>query len=214
MAAARRGGSRLAGTLFAVGCLAVLGTTFVAGVLTGRHWTRPIPPVAAPARARDGEAAPPSGRRVTEPPAAGRVPAAAGPPVLTFYQELTAPLGPTGGGAGEPRATSPAAAPPDRPRAVPTRRGELPAPRRERAAVTAEGPFTVQVGAYRARAAAERLRASLTGAGHEAYVVTADGPDGVHYRVRVGVFASREAASALATRLGDERSLAPYVTTR
>ncbi|MBI2491463.1 MAG: SPOR domain-containing protein, partial [Candidatus Rokubacteria bacterium] len=99
-------------------------------------------------------------------------------------------------------------------------RGEEPAPApRESAAAAAPAPakdarYTVQVAAYKARAPADSLRASLAAAGHDAYVVEGDGPGGVPYRVRVGSFATREAAQEAAARLGRERSLTAFVTAR
>src|SRR5215471_21828131 len=137
----RRAPSRLASTLFVVGCLGVLGATFMAGVMAGRFWPRqsstPSATVAkesAPARGADRPARP------TEPG-----------PALTFYQDLTAPL------------TSPP--PPAKP-GKPGRaeKSERPgaaeaAPKPDRAAMpevsppasSTPGAFTIQVGAYKAR---------------------------------------------------------------
>jgi cell division protein FtsN len=66
------------------------------------------------------------------------------------------------------------------------------------------------VGAYKTRQPAEALRASLAAAGHDAYVVEAEGAGGARYRVRVGSFPTRQAAVDAVARLGGEG----YVTTR
>jgi cell division protein FtsN len=72
----------------------------------------------------------------------------------------------------------------------------------------------VQVGAYRDRSPAETLRASLVAAGHDAYILETDAAGAARYRVRVGSFSTRQAAIDAATRLGSERQVATYVTTR
>jgi len=164
----RRAPSRLASTLFVVGCLGVLGTTFMLGVMAGRFWPR-------------GQS-----------------------PALTFYQDLTAPL------------TAPPPARAAKPgRAERTERIEklavpeapLPAP--------SQGAFTIQVGAYKAREPAEALRARLAAAGHDAYVAEIDASGSVRYRVRVGSFATREAAQLAADKIvAGERKLSAFVTAR
>jgi len=172
------------------------------GVTAGRFWGRaPSAPSttaakeSAPARGADRAARP------TEPT-----------PALTFYQDLTAPL----------------TAPPPTKVAKPGRtekseRIEKPevAPKPERAAppdaslpAPSPGAFTIQVGAYKAREPAEALRARLAAAGHDAYIVEADGPGAARFRVRVGAFATREAAREAAARLAAERSVPTFITTR
>jgi len=190
----RRAPSRLASTLFVVGCLGVLGTTFMLGVMAGRFWPRGQSPQSAtvakepaPARGADKTA------RSTEPA-----------PALTFYQDLTAPL------------TAPPPARAAKPgRAERTERIEklavpeapLPAP--------SQGAFTIQVGAYKAREPAEALRARLAAAGHDAYVAEIDASGSVRYRVRVGSFATREAAQLAADKIvAGERKLSAFVTAR
>ena len=77
------------------------------------------------------------------------------------------------------------------------------------------GPrFTVQVGAFRGRAQAEAVRARLAESGQEADVAEGAAGGVTQYRVRVGTFATRAAARDAAARLGAERQLATYVTTR
>ena len=200
----RRAPSRLASTLFVVGCFGVLGATFMAGVMAGRFWPRqPSTPSAtvakesAPARGVDKPARP-----TTEPA-----------PALTFYQDLTAPL------------TAP---PPPVKAAKPGRLEKVEridkaeaAPKPERAALpetsvpASPGAFTIQVGAYKAREPAEALRARLAAVGHDAYVAEIDASGSVRYRVRVGSFATREAAQAAADKIvGAERKLSAFVTAR
>jgi cell division protein FtsN len=195
-------GSRTGTLLVLAGIAGVLGTTFVAGVWTGRHWpllTGGAPP-AAPADASSGGRRRPGERpKQTEPL-----------PALTFYQELTAPL-----------TAPPPVLKPTRPaRPLELRReaekpesatAGLPAPE---TSPPAGKPFTVQVGAYNVRTPAEALRATLAAAGHDVRVVQADTPGGVRYRVQVGAFPTRDAAKETATRLGVERALPAFVTTR
>lgn len=186
---------RAMSALLIIGCLGVLGATFMAGLLTGRYWPRPAsPPAPASAVARPG----PSGSRGDR---------TVEPPPLTFYRELTAPLPPG-------PARSPALGP-ARPRPEPDAEGARKATANGAAAPAArrppsQGSFTVQVGAFRAREPAEALRAALVAAGYDAYVT--EGPG--HFRVRVGTFGSREEARQAARRLAGERPLGAYVTTR
>jgi len=170
------------------------------GVTAGRFWGRaPSAPSttaakeSAPARGADRAARP------TEPT-----------PALTFYQDLTAPL----------------TAPPPARAAKPGRveKSEKPdtAPKPERAAppdaslpAPSPGAFTIQVGAYKAREPAEALRARLAAVGHDAYVAEIDASGSVRYRVRVGSFATREAAQLAADKIvAGERKLSAFVTAR
>ena len=74
----------------------------------------------------------------------------------------------------------------------------------------AAGKFTIQVAAFRDRAAAERMLEQLAGRGIEGYL---EGTPAGIFRVRVGQFESREAARALAARLESEQ-FATLVTSR
>jgi len=56
------------------------------------------------------------------------------------------------------------------------------------------GKFTFQVGAFRDRSNAERLKLKLGSAYKNAHICTFDAGDGLYYRVRVGDFASLEEA--------------------
>ena len=57
-----------------------------------------------------------------------------------------------------------------------------------------KGVFTFQVGAFRDRSNAEKLRARLDKNYQNAHITTYDSPDGVFYRVRVGRFTTLEQA--------------------
>ena len=193
---ARRDGNRTATVLFLVGCLAVLGGTFMLGVVAGRFWPRPpssqVPTAAKGARELSPARAGDRGARPPEP-----------------ASELTAPL------------TAPPPAKPAKPPRV-ERSAKLDAAPKSEATAATEIPrpapnqaaFTVQVGAYKAKEPAEALRARLAAGGHDAYVVQIDAPGSVRFRVRVGSFATREAAQQVADRIGSERSLSAYVTSR
>jgi cell division protein FtsN len=195
----RGGPGRVGSVFFALGCLTVLGTAFAAGMSAGRSWPsfmtwigpRPVA-VRAEVPRRAGEARPPT-------------------PALTFYDELAAPLGPTGAATPAMKTTG-SVPPPAGARAV-----EAAAP--DRRPVTAAPSdrmptrFTVQVGAFKARGPADALRARLVASGDEAYVVEGE-PPGARYRVRVGAFATRDEARQAARRLALERQVATYVTPR
>jgi rare lipoprotein A len=133
-------------------------------------------------------------------------------PTLTFYHELTAPLVPP------PLPPKPKPAVPERPASAPagTRPPSVlpPASRKETSARSSGGRFTIQVGAYRTRERAEALRAWLAGGPEDVYIVESEAPESVRYRVRVGSFATEEAARAAAARLAAERRVSTYVTSR
>jgi DedD protein len=195
--------NRIASMLFLVGCLAVLGGTFLLGFIAGRFWPRPPSIVVAARGAKEAS-------RPTEPA-----------PALTFYQELTAPLAsPPPPKPSKPlraeKPEKPDAAP--KPEAVPkveaAPKPDLPAAVEAAKPTPSPGAFTVQVGAYKAREPAEALRARLGAAGYEAYVAQVDAPGSVRFRVRVGSFAAREAAQQVADRIGRDRSLSAFVTSR
>jgi rare lipoprotein A len=63
------------------------------------------------------------------------------------------------------------------------------------------GAFAVQLGAFASRAGAESLRAAVAGQGDPVSVVQAAAGSAVFYRVRVGSYAERGAAHAMAERL-------------
>jgi DedD protein len=206
----RRAPSRLASMLFVVGCLGVLGVTFMLGVMAGRFWPRTqlaqsttAEKEGAPARA--GDRAPRPGDKTARP--------AEPAPALTFYQDLTAPLtAPPPAKAAKPGRVDKS----DKPVSVEA------APKPERAALpeasapaSSPGAFTIQVGAYKAREPADALRTRLAAAGHDAYVAEIDASGSVRYRVRIGSFATREAAQLAADKIvAGERKLSAFVTAR
>lgn len=90
----------------------------------------------------------------------------------------------------ESRAQAPAQEPPATAVAEP----DAPAP-------SARQPWTVQVGSFGNDGNAERLAAELRELGFPAYVSRFDDGNAVHHRVRVGGFASREAAEVQANAI-------------
>jgi cell division protein FtsN len=177
---------RVASLFFAIGCLSVLGLAFTGGVAAGRHWPRWLPSLGGPAAPIERDVA---ARKPVEP----RPPA----PVLTFYQELTAPL----------------AAPP------PPGKPKVDKPQRSGAETGGETRvndtrYAVQVGAFKERGPADAMRVNLAAAGWDAYLAEIEGPDVVRYRVRVGSYTSRDEARQAAQRLSTERRVSTYVTIR
>ena len=233
---------RLASLLFGIGCLVVLGATFSLGVAAGRRWPSGLPGLGgAPAAPAAAAAAPvaaatargeregsrrPEGRGFDKDKAKTT---ADGSPVLTYYHELTAPLTSTppparGAAKTEPKTAETIKSAPRSAEALKSvasaAASPVEAPLRERTPVASAGSptselrFTVQVGAFALRAQAEALRARLAEGGQEVYVTEAETGGVAQYRVRVGTFATREAARDAAARLATERRLATYVTTR
>ena len=196
------------GSFFLVlGCLTVLGSTFVLGFVAGRGWPS-IPFSLTRSAAADKASKDKADRRVRAPEPT---------PTFTFYEALTAPL------------TSPPQAKPPKPTRVEKTEPapqQVPAPPVPSAApppaasvetpppAAKDGRFTVQFGAYETRGPAETLRERLAAAGFDAYIVEGDGPGRTRFRVRVGAFATREAAQEFAARIAAERSVSTFVTTR
>ena len=197
----RGGPSRIGSLLVAVGCLGVLGVTYMVGFYVGRYWTRSTLLTGIPDMARG-------------------LPAQRPIPALTFYEELKAPqprrvpltkAAPAEQRRAVERASSPLPAPEDRAGSKARRPSDAPAPQGE--SVPVGSRFTVQVAAYSARASAEALRNAINASGHEAYIVESNNPPGSpRYRVRVGSYPSREAAVSAAARLPVPGGR--YVTTR
>jgi rare lipoprotein A len=73
------------------------------------------------------------------------------------------------------------------------------------------GFFTVQVGAFRDRANAERLRERLSASYSPIFIQTYDSPDGPFYRVRVGKVSGEEAAHDFGEQLRDKEGFKPMV---
>ncbi len=118
---------------------------------------------------------------------------------LTFYHTLTAPLA-----AGPPPAPKPPLG------AVGTAPSRGAAPVGARRLPLAPETYTVQVAALTTREQADALRGTL---GEGAYVIELDRASPARYRVRVGAFASRADAEAVAARLRAASSLTAFVTT-
>ena len=226
MGARRRGGSRTGTFLVLIGIAGVLTGTFVAGIWTGHHWPVLFGPAVKqpPVEAGNGKRGP-----------AERTKPSDALPTLTFYDELKAPLTapPPPQKAAKPGKPAPRPARPAEPAARKDETAEAPRlpdlmvpppeparPEPPAAVVASAAPdaatsrFTVQVAAYNARPPAEALRATLAASGHEARVVEAVTSTGVRYRVQVGSFSTRQAAQDAAARIGAERALATFVTTR
>jgi len=73
------------------------------------------------------------------------------------------------------------------------------------------GFFTVQVGAFRDRANAERLRDRLSASYSPIFIQQYDSPDGVFYRVRAGKISGEDAARQFGEQLRDREGFAPMV---
>jgi rare lipoprotein A len=74
------------------------------------------------------------------------------------------------------------------------------------------GFFTVQVGAFRDRTNAERLRDRLSASYSPVFIQQYDSPDGVFYRVRVGKISGEDAARQFGEQLRARASFTPFVT--
>ena len=73
------------------------------------------------------------------------------------------------------------------------------------------GFFTVQVGAFRDRANAERLRERLSASYSPIFIHQYDSPDGVFYRVRVGKISGEDAAQQFGEQLRGREGFTPMV---
>src|SRR5258706_3115214 len=74
------------------------------------------------------------------------------------------------------------------------------------------GFFTVQVGAFRDPANAERLHDRLSVTYSPIFIQQYDSPDGVFYRVRVGRISGEDAARQFGEQLRDREGFTPFVT--
>jgi rare lipoprotein A len=75
----------------------------------------------------------------------------------------------------------------------------------------ASGFFTVQVGAFRDRGNAERLRDRLNAVYTPIFIQRYDSPDGFYYRVRIGKVSSEDAARQLGEQLRAGEGFTPFV---
>jgi rare lipoprotein A len=73
------------------------------------------------------------------------------------------------------------------------------------------GFFTVQVGAFRDRANAERLRDRLTASYSPIFIQNFDSPEGTFYRVRVGKISGEEAAHDFGEQLRAKEGFKPII---
>jgi rare lipoprotein A len=73
------------------------------------------------------------------------------------------------------------------------------------------GFFTVQVGAFRERANAERLRERLSASYFPIFIQQYDAGDSSFYRVRVGKISGEEAAQQYADQLRSKEGFTPFV---
>lgn len=196
----------------------ILALTFTLGVLVGRQWGARPAEIAESSRKSaaltrrtlsEGEERP---REIQD--------------KLTFYQTLTAPLGPTGQSsrarAAEERArpaapstpspsvAAPAAVAP--PVALPAIAPPTATPPAATAAA-ASPTWTVQVGAFRNRQQADGVQKRLTEAGFTAVTSTVALDDGqARYRVRVGATRSRGEAEQLAREVRTRVAVSTLVT--
>lgn len=107
---------------------------------------------------------------------------------------------------------SPAAAKPS-PAATPSARAPAPpkpTPKPAAASKPAAGTFTIQVGAFKDKDAAESVVARLKKKGFSAFVVAPDGADSL-FNVRVGSFTARADAERIQAKLRDEEKLKPFI---
>jgi rare lipoprotein A len=74
------------------------------------------------------------------------------------------------------------------------------------------GLFTVQVGAFRDRANAERLRDRLSASYSPIFIQQYDSPEGIFYRVRVGKISGQDAAKQFGEQLRGRDGFTPFVT--
>ena len=74
------------------------------------------------------------------------------------------------------------------------------------------GFFTVQVGAFRERANAERLRDRLSTSYSPIFIQLYDSPDGMLYRVRVGKISGEDSAHQFSEQLRGREGFTPFVT--
>jgi rare lipoprotein A len=75
----------------------------------------------------------------------------------------------------------------------------------------ASGFFTVQVGAFRERGNAERLRERLSATYSPIFIQAYDSPDGTFYRVRVGKVSGEEEARQFGEQLRSREGFSPMV---
>jgi cell division protein FtsN len=204
-----RGGGFLQRAGLVVAALAILALTFTLGILVGRQWGgRGAPVPSASMELAKKPAAVPRRSGLTETEA--ERPREMGEK-LTFYQTLTAPMGPTGSSAraraAEDKARAGVAAPvtaASAPSTTPASGGAA------AAATPASASWSVQVGAFRSRQQADGIHKQLAEAGFPVFQSAVAAQDGQpRYRVRVGGARSRDEALRLAEQV---RARVPVTT--
>jgi len=180
----------------ALAAVIILTLTFTLGLLVGRQWGgRP---------ASDGAESPRKTQALTR---RGLAESEAERPrelqeKLTFYQTLTAPVGPIGQSSRartDDKGKSPAPAPSPAPSAAPAAAPSASLPAAPPATAAA---WTVQVGAFKSRQQADEVQKRLTEAGFPAVLSPVTLDDGQsRYRVRVGGARSRGEAELLAQQV-------------
>jgi cell division septation protein DedD len=73
------------------------------------------------------------------------------------------------------------------------------------------GGFTIQVGAFKERKAAESMAARLKARGFPAYVVSPAGAPNGLFNVRVGSYPARADAERVQVRLRDHEKFRPFI---
>ena len=73
------------------------------------------------------------------------------------------------------------------------------------------GFFTVQVGAFKDRGNAERLRDRLNASYSPIFIQQYDAPEGTFYRVRVGKVSGEDAAQQFSEQLRSREGFMPFV---
>jgi len=138
--------------------------------------------------------------RPTPAPSASATPRATSTPVAAASApKPTATPGPPAGSAPAPKST-----------ATPVPKGKpTPAPKSTPAPAAAKaGPFSIQVGAFSSRDAADAIVARLKKKGYDAFVVT---PSEGLFNVRVGRFEARADAERIQAKLRDDEKFKPFI---
>jgi cell division protein FtsN len=206
---ARGGGGFFQRVGLVLAALAILALTFTLGILVGRQWGgRGAPAPAVEAAKKPAVAARRSGLIEAE----GEHPREL-QEKLTFYQTLTAPMGPTGSSARARAAEDRSRAPMSAPAPAAPAPGAAPAssPAATDAAIAG---WSVQVGAFRSRQQADGIQKQLAEAGFAVFQSAVAAEDGhPRYRVRVGGARSRDEAMRLAERVRARVPVTTFVTT-
>jgi cell division protein FtsN len=75
----------------------------------------------------------------------------------------------------------------------------------------AAGSFTIQVGAFKDKVAADSVVSRLKGKGFAAYVTSPEGADGGLFNVRVGSYGARTDAERVQAKLRDQEKFKPFI---